>query len=429
MSMPSEGAASAYRPYGAALELFYCRDREVLLDGPAGTGKSRAALEKLHLCALKYAGMRGLIARKTRESLTHSALVTFEEKVLPAGASMHRSIQRRMRTIYRYPNGSEVVVLGLDKPEKVMSAEYDLIYVQEATELSLEEWERLLTRLRNGVMPYQQLLGDCNPGAPTHWLNQRCESGATTRLRSRHEDNPTVTPAYLATLDALTGARKLRLRHGKWVASEGAVYGEEWDPAVHLVDRLPKGSKEWPRFWSVDFGFTNPFVWQEWAQDGDGRLWMAREIYRTGTLVEDLAREILAVTKGEPAPKAVICDHDAEDRATLERHLGLKTVRAWKGISDGIQAVKSRLRRAGDGRPRLFFLRDACRRRDPVLSESHRPACTVEEFDGYVWGERRVAGQVVSQEEPADRDNHGMDACRYAIAHVDEVGRRKVRVY
>ena len=37
---------------------------------------------------MKYARMRGLVIRKTRESLSEAALVTFEEKVLPAGSSI-----------------------------------------------------------------------------------------------------------------------------------------------------------------------------------------------------------------------------------------------------------------------------------------------------------------------------------------------------
>jgi hypothetical protein len=65
----------AYRPWGAAAEVFRCWEDEVLLSGPGGTGKSRAYLEKLHLCALKYPGMRGLIVRKTRVSLTDPAQV------------------------------------------------------------------------------------------------------------------------------------------------------------------------------------------------------------------------------------------------------------------------------------------------------------------------------------------------------------------
>ena len=42
-----------YRPYGTALGLMKERGREVLLAGPAGTGKSRACLEKLNLVAMQ----------------------------------------------------------------------------------------------------------------------------------------------------------------------------------------------------------------------------------------------------------------------------------------------------------------------------------------------------------------------------------------
>ena len=97
--------------------------------------------------------------------------------------------------------------------------------------LSEDDWESLTTRLRNGAMPYQQLLADTNPDAPTHWLKRRCDAGRTLLLESRHEDNPSVTADYLARLDRLTGARLWRLRHGRWVSAEGVVY-EGWDPAA-----------------------------------------------------------------------------------------------------------------------------------------------------------------------------------------------------
>src|SRR5262245_58274493 len=71
-----------YLAHGAAEVMFYSGDPEVVLCGPAGTGKSRCCLEKLHACMRVWPGARGLIARATRASLTESALVTFEEKVL-----------------------------------------------------------------------------------------------------------------------------------------------------------------------------------------------------------------------------------------------------------------------------------------------------------------------------------------------------------
>ncbi|HVS37418.1 MAG TPA: phage terminase large subunit [Gemmataceae bacterium] len=415
-----------YHLRGAARELFACQASEVLLSGPAGTGKSLANLLKLHLLASEIPRLRALMLRKTRESLTESALVTFEEKVLPEGhPALATGGQRRVRQAYRYPNGSTIVLGGLDKPGKVMSTEYDAIYVQEAIELEEEAWEALSTRVRHGRLPYQQLMVDTNPDRPTHWLKRRCDAGVTRLFECRHEDNPTLwdadkgdwTPGgrtYLAKLDALTGPRKQRLRFGRWVQAEGVVY-EGWDSATHVIApfEIPDA---WTRYWSVDFGYTNPFVCQWWAKDPDGRLYLYRELYRVHLLVEDAAKEMTALSAGEPRSWAIVCDHDAEDRATLERHLNMKTVAAVKDVSPGIQAVATRLRNSGDGRPRLFAFRNAPVRRDPVLSEARKPTCLAEEIDGYVW---KTAGGRRQGEEPLKLDDHGCDSMRYVVAEVD----------
>src|SRR5262249_30756032 len=107
-----------YTPVGSSLALMYARETEVLLSGPAGTGKSRACLAKLHLVALKYPGMRGCIVRKTRESLTESALVTFERDVVPEGHPILGGARRNARQAYSYPNGSVIVVGGLKQAGK-----------------------------------------------------------------------------------------------------------------------------------------------------------------------------------------------------------------------------------------------------------------------------------------------------------------------
>jgi PBSX family phage terminase large subunit len=422
--IPVTAEMKPFRPYGCALELFYCKAPEVLVSGPAGTGKSRACLEKLHACAEKYEGMRALIVRKTRASLTEAALVTYEEKVLPVGHEALTNIQRRNRQVYSYPNGSEIVVGGLDNAQRIMSTEYDMVYVQEAIEATEDDWEKLTTRLRNGTMPYQQILADTNPDVPFHWLKQRCEAGTTTLFESRHEDNPTLwdgsdwTPGgsfYIQTLDRLTGARKLRLRYGRWVQAEGVVY-EGWDSSLHVIDRREIPA-EWPRYWTVDFGYKNPFVWQAWATDNDGRLYRYREIYFTQRLVEDHARKILEVTAGEPKPQAIICDHDAEDRATLERHLRIPTIAAKKSISPGIQAVQVRLQKAGDGKPRIFYLRDSLVEVDKELHAQKFPVCTEQEFEVYVWPQAADGKPI--KEVPVDLHNHGMDATRYMVAQFD----------
>jgi PBSX family phage terminase large subunit len=427
-----------YEPHGAAREVLSCREDEVLLSGPAGTGKSRACLEKLHLLMLLNPGARGLIVRKTATSLTNTALITFDKHVAPealeAGLVQWYGGSAREAAQYRYTNGSTINVGGMDKATRVMSAEYDAIYVQEATELSEGDWEALTTRLRNGRISFQQLIADCNPDTPTHWLKQRCDKGTTLMLNSRHEDNPIYFDAsgnltergtsYISKLDALTGVRLHRLRFGRWVAAEGVIY-EEWDHTTHLIDSFDV-PWEWPRYWAVDFGYTNPMVIQRWAEDPDGRLYLYAEQYRTQLTVDEHAALTLSeVTDAdgkwiEPKPQKILCDHDAEGRVVFSRTIGMPTQAANKKVLDGIQAVQRRLRVAGDGKPRLFIMRDAVRDRDSHLVEAKKPTCTADEVPGYVWKDG-------GKEEPVKEDDHGADALRYLVADRDLRGSYGVR--
>lgn len=433
-----------YRPLGGALELHQYEGDEVLMSGPAGTGKSRAALERLHDLMSHYPGARALIVRKTLASLGSTALTTWRRFVVNAemangtldfyGGSPQEPPQ------YRYANGSTVVIGGMDKSTKIMSSEYDVIFVQEAIELTVDDWESLTTRLRNGVIPFQQLIGDTNPAAETHWLYQRCEKGVCKLIESRHEDNPIlVNPdgsytdagkSYIGRLDALTGVLHMRLRLGLWVAAEGIVY-DGWNPKIHLVDSF-EIPFDWPRLWAVDFGYTNPFVLQWWAIDPDDQMIMYREIYRSQRLVEDHARVALAqVTDArgqwtEPKPRSIVCDHDAEDRATLTKHLGLATGAAEKSVSPGIQAVQARLRPRGKGGPGLVIMRDAlCEPPDEMLVEAKKPTHTAAEVASYVWEPSKEGKE--EKEQPLKVDDHGMDTLRYAVAELDLRGRHQTR--
>lgn len=427
--------------YGECSKLFRYKGDEILLSGPAGTGKSRAALEKLMVAALKYAGMRGLMVRKTAVSIASTAMVTWREHVatelIQAGQVKWFGGSAQEQAGYRFRNGSFIAVAGMDKATKVMSSEYDMIYIQEATELTEDDWEMLSTRLRNGVMPYQQIIADANPNVPYHWLKQRCDKGQCLIVNTKHTDNPTLYvngeltvkgAAYMRKLESLTGVRRLRLEKGLWVAAEGLVY-EEFDPTVHLIDRF-EIPKEWDRYWVVDFGFTNPFVCQWWAEDPDGRMYLYREVYMTKRLVEDHAKQILKCVisqngprKGqwkEPRPVRILTDHDAEDRATLEKHLDMGTSAAYKSVSDGIQAAQSRFKIMDDGRPRIFLMRDSLVERDPSLVEAKKPFCTEQEIEGYVWPPSKPDRE--ENEAPVKLNDHGMDCMRYVIADRDLSG-------
>lgn len=444
---------------GAALQLVNDRSKELLISGAAGTGKSRAVLEKIHLVCLMTRGVRALIMRRTARSLATSALRTWERDVVKEamrdGSVWFYGGSAREPAQYRYSNGSAVVIGGLDDSMKVMSTEYDIAFIQECTEVTEEDWENVNTRLRNGAISFQQIIGDCNPSSPNHWLLERAASGKLKHLVSQHEDNPRYftagrTPtdegsAYIERLDSLTGVRYLRLRKNIWAAAEGVIY-DGFDPAIHVIPRFDPPTS-WERIWAIDFGYTNPFCWQDWALDGDGRAYLIREIYFSERLVEDHARQIRGLLGlGEldrngragkyegPArapwekvrPSTIVCDHDAEDRATFERHMGMGTRPANKGVVAGIEAVASRFKLAGDGRPRLQLFDDALIELDAKLKDKKLPTRTAEEIPGYIWAPEPPS-QDRKDRAPVKRSDHGCDTARYFVCEADLHGKTRVR--
>jgi phage terminase large subunit len=433
----SQDSAIGYQPFGAAADLWLCKASEVIISGPAETGKTLAALHKIDALAWKYPNLHGLIIRKTRVSLDASALKTYQNKVLSDDSPVTPYGGNKPEW-FDYPNNSRLVVGGLDRAGKVLSAEYDLIYVNQAEELTLDDWETLTTRAtgragnmpyaqvttratgRAGNMPYAQVIGDCNPDRRLHWILERAREKKLKFLESRHEDNPTLYDQAtgeltqqgkitMATLDNLSGVRYQRLRLGRWVSAEGQIY-ENYDPAIHLIDRFDLPD-DWRRIRVIDFGLVHPFVCHWYAIDGDGRMYLYREIYMTGRTVATHAKQIKQLSEGEQI-ETTICDHDAEDRLTLKEN-GIPNIPARKDVLQGIGKVQDRLKKQADGKPRFFILRDSLIEIDQSLKMQHLAYSTDQEFDSYIWADN------TRKEQPIKENDHGMDTVRYGVMFLD----------
>jgi len=243
---------------GAVGRLFTEGKGEIIISGPAGTGKTRSILEWIHW-RCENERIRVLILRKTHTALVTSALVTFNNQVLHAFDGKRSVLDgvtffggnKILPPEYQYEaTGSAIVTGGMDTITKVLSTEYDVIYINECTELTLDDWELIGNRTDRPTMdttrPESLLLGDCNPDVPHHWIKQREKSGQLQLWVTTHKDNPSMWDRvrkcwtasgerYLARLRKNTGVRRLRMLEGKWVAAEGQVY-EAWDPNEHLLD-------------------------------------------------------------------------------------------------------------------------------------------------------------------------------------------------
>lgn len=405
--------------------LWSCLDPRILLEGPAGTSKTRTVLELYDYICRKYKGARFLIARKTRTSMTNSIMHTYQTQVMQTDTRFHTPTQS-----YQFANGSAIVVGGMDKATRILSTEYDGIYGEEAIEFTKDEIETLETRLRHFVVPYQQLILGTNPGALTNWMNQQANEGRLTRIRTSHEDNPryyneskneftSEGEKYLTLLGNLTGVRKIRYLDGKWASSEGLVY-PDFDPLVHTIkaEDLPPFVDE---YMSIDFGFTNPFTCGWWGVDSDGRLYRWREIYMTQRTVGTHAKQINSLNAGKDL--LAITDHDADGRATLSEN-GIRTTIVNKAITKGIDAVTERLKMAGDGKPRIFFVEHCVVEIDQSLKDKNQPISTYEELTSYSWPSGK-AGKNES-ENPIAAYDHGLDDTRYFIVFKDGIGSRQL---
>tara|TARA_Y100001938_G_scaffold119861_1_gene166193 strand:- start:874 stop:2388 length:1515 start_codon:yes stop_codon:yes gene_type:complete len=433
-------AKKRYQAIGGAAEFMIACDSEVLYEGVANAGKTRAVCEKTHYLCSKIPGLRVLWVRKTRKSMTESVLVTFEEHVLPRHhPCIHGTASRAHRDSYEYPNGSSIVLGGMDNPDRIMSTEYDVIVYFEATEGLLREWEQLSTRVRNKMILvgvdedgdpvyWDQMIADCNPGAKSHWLNKRARAGKMRRIRARHSDNPTFTKRDQMRLDALTGVRRKRLRDGEWVAAEGQVL-ENYDPERHdcylhewLWNRNEpsEGYKfDW-YFAGLDFGNKHAQALEVFGAVGNEVVRVC-EVYKRRMRYDWWGDAIEQVLDKWDIGVIVADNNDEKSIQYLNDRLGPLGGRDEGQLiipadkAPGAKAARIQMVQDFLAEGRLKFAVDAlefgpCK----VSQEEELPIGLLEELPDWVWAEEKPGMRAKDEPDPRCID-HGIDAMLYAL--------------
>jgi len=441
---------------------------EVLVEGPAGTGKTRTIAEWVRMVQIRYPDSKGLLVRKTRVSLNDSVLPIYEDEVWGADHPMILGgPKRKSRDSYEWPGLGTVILGGIDNPTKLFSTQYDWVWVNEAQELTQEDWESFHRALRRpfSSVPWTLLVGDVNPEAETHHLNVRFNrmEGTTDeltglirgqRIVTRLHHNPVMfDPAtrewtqagkqFIARqIGGLTGVRYKRLYEGQWVSAEGQVWAN-WDPAVHLITGTVTVDDHGRRMLTVvgwehpihlrwfagayDYGYDAPGCFQVWGFDGDGRAYRVAEVYRRRWDTEQWSDAVVGLNETYPM-RAIISDHDPAFISHINNRLssiGGRDVGAiareankhrGKGAEKaGIERVRIRLNPAGDGRPRLFVLRDAFPLGiDQELRADGKPVCLEEEIPAYVYPVTESGKPIKDEPDPGCAD-HACDTTRYLM--------------
>jgi PBSX family phage terminase large subunit len=303
---------SAYKPFythnmPAQRRFMESTKQELLLSGAFGGGKSLPGCEKGLSLSLRYPGNYGAVVRKTYQSLKQTTMVTwFDDVCLP----QHQVRFNATDHIYEFINGSKVLFMGLDEPQKAGSLNLGWVFIDEASEMTEDDYKMLLGRLRLNKVPVRQMFLATNPANVTHWLYNRFykEGGFkfsydderakemmalnegtlvhnqvgdlvgvreawkeeqigefTNRevLESNSLQNPYLPPDYIDLLSGYTGVYRDRFVLGKWIGFEGLVY-DEYDESVHHIAPFEIPG-DWARYQSIDYGYTNPHVTQWWA--------------------------------------------------------------------------------------------------------------------------------------------------------------------
>lgn len=393
---------------GDNARFYETRAREAILEGPAETGKTFTGLMKLHTLLLRYPGAQIALIRKVFNDLKSTALVTYRRDILQiehfkqphSYVNVHGGSNPEW---FDYPGGGRLWLGGLDNPGKTLSSERDVIYFVQAEQASLQDWEYLMrcTTGRGAVMPYTQLLGDCNPGPPTHWILTR---PSIELYHSTHQDNPVLYNAEGALtrqgqrtmhdLSSMTGTRYKRLYQGVWAAPEGMIY-DIFDEARHKV-RAFEIPHTWPRIVGIDpFGDKIVALWL--ALDPQGQVWNVYREYigNFGATTQGHVNEILRIGHGEsiffyvgggPSERQARADFTGYGLPLLKPRVG----DVWAQIDRVYAMFKSG----------QLVIHDAC---PTLLSE-------VTDYRRKVKDGHPVEGSIENKDT-----YHAMDALRYAI--------------
>lgn len=440
---------------------------EVCYSGRRFGGKSWVGCAKGLLYGAAYRGARVAISREERASMESTTLLTLRSEIVPA--EVWAACWRESKSTLFLPNGSEISVFGLDKPGRALGARYGMAVVDQAEQLDYNQFTILNSCVMQVGMPWHQTLLLFNPDSPEHWAFKRYRPDMGDGTRAG-EDGRTfarvvhvlpddlmdlLTEQSRARLDSMDGVWKLRYRLGLWAAFEGSVYGDLWAASLHVVE-TPHAWDEWgglppptwPRYRAVDFGFTNPFAMQWWAESPDGVFYRYREIYMTRRITEDHARHAAQLEADELSRlqdaaarngvggqlpylaglyvRAGVSDPAGPDQRMTLAAQGLATVPGDNDILAGIETVRAMLKN-GAGGPRLRLVRGALVERDPALVAAKLPTCTEEEFPGYRWQRDRTRGASQGPRDlPIDVNNHGLAATRYLFKTLANAPRPQV---
>lgn len=294
------------KPYPKQREFMEAKSRYVGYGGARGGGKSKAVQMLSERFALKYAGIRILIVRRTYPELLENHI-----RIMRADMNQVASYKDKDKRL-EFINGSSVK-FGYCASDGDLSqyqgVEYDVIFIDEATQLTEYQFKVINATCR-GINDFpKRTYITCNPGGIGHawvkrlFIDKEYAEGEGSKedysfIRATVRDNTALMAdgSYLATLNTLPDELKRAWLDGDWDALAGQ-YFSEFRREIHTCEpfEIPEW---WKRYRAIDYGLDMmACVWA--AVDDHGQIYIYQDYQEKDLIVSDAARRILSLDRDD----------------------------------------------------------------------------------------------------------------------------------
>ena len=272
--------------------------------GSAGSSKSYTITQKLIIRACSEQ-IKILVCRRYGTTIRNTVFATFKEILGKWKITPYVKIRETDFNI-KFPNGSEIIFLGLDDEAKLLSLNnIGTIFIEEAYEVPQNMVEQLNLRMRGNVAN-QQLILAWNPISKTSWLYDFSVGNPPLNsifIHSTYKDNPFLSAEYISALEELYTRNPQKARifcDGEWgIDAEGLVF-QNWKVEEFNPQELAASGLE--HRCGCDFGFIDPSTIVASLYDKkNGKIYVYNEFYKKGcqldTLYEAMTKMQLTKTK------------------------------------------------------------------------------------------------------------------------------------
>ena len=383
--------AEKFYPY-----LFDYTTRWEVFYGGAGSGKSYFITQKIIIRCCREP-IKVLVCRRYGSTLRNSCFSLFKEILTKWKLTPYLKIRETDFNI-KFPNGSEIIMVGLDEETKLLSLNnISTVWIEEAYEVPKPIVEQLNLRLR-GKADNQQIIMSYNPISKNSWLYDFCEVNPPESfryLKTTFRDNPFLNEEYVKTLEALYTRNPAKARvfcDGEYgVDSEGLVITNWRQEAFDAMELASQGLEHRA---GMDLGWIDKSAIIDSLYDRENKIiYVFNEFYKSGCQLSELASAITDMN----LKKTKLYIDAAEPRAIqFFKQEGINAYPCKKG-KDSVKAG-------------LMFLQDN-------LIIVH-PNCKnfINELENFSYIKSKQTGEWT--EDTTHEWSHAIDACRYAYSDI-----------